>query len=474
MRRWLILLFVTVGCFSSLSAARAQDNPWSGEPGRFVPWQGNGMWPPNGGYPAMSTPYGSRPGPYSENPPMVPPEGAIVNQGQYPRPQTVYEFLPEGDVRGPGWENSPGGDRLRRTLEQTWFRVDYLNFDLTGPGERLVGAEWINANARDPIHGFGPQDVFTNSVIPLARERDGTVRNDIGGAVLLVPQAYDLSAFDLRHRQGVRLTTGIPLETGTLEASIWSMAKQTESYRATPFFDELLIHQVIPAIPLTNNGQLVDPGLDPAAPMILFDDFMHVQFGTELYGADINYFRGAIRHNAPLRIEFAAGARFIRLHEELFITGQDLRNQIRPEILSASSNHIFGPSFGLRAEWEYGIVKLGADSRVTAAFNRNNNYVRTNQLFLQNQLPTKSDDDHTDFSPVHELQVYAQVKLTHRCKLRVGYNLLTLFEVARPQNQIIWDDSGIVDGPVRIRAGASQLETFNASGLFVSGEVSLY
>ena len=256
------------------------------------------------------------------------------------------------------------------------------------------------------------------------------------------------------------------------------MQKDHDSFRVeTEFGLEQLVGLtpiVIPAIPLTNNGNLVDPSIDISAPMILFDDFMHVEYGTELYGADINYMRGVIRHNAPMRIELTAGARYIRLHEELLVTGNDLRNQIQPTILSASSNHIFGPSVGVRAEWEYGLLKLGADSRFTAAFNRNNNYVRTDNLFLQNQLPTKSDDDHTDFSPVHELQLYAQVKLTHRCKLRVGYDLLTLFEVSRPHNQVIWDDSGVVDGPVRIRAGADHQETFNAHGIVVSGEISLY
>jgi hypothetical protein len=473
MHRWLILLTVAAGCLGNPAAACAQDNPWSGEPGRFVPAMGNGAWPPYGGYPPMATPYGSTPSPWSFDPSQAP-TGPIVNQGSYPRPRTVHEFLPEGDVRGPFYETSTGGSRLRDALQETYIRVDYLNFNLTDPGERLIGAEWLNTNARDVLHSLNNADPLSASVIPLARERDGTVRNDIAGAFLIVPDAADLSPFDLDHRNGVRLTVGVPTGEGAFEGNIWSLQKDDDSYRITPHTDEFGIFFVIPAIPLTNNGRLVDPTFDVSAPMVLFDDFMHVQFGTEMYGAELNYFRGAIRHNAPLRIELMAGARYVRLREDLFITGNDLRQQVSPEILAVSSNHVFGPSFGLRMEFEHWIFKFGADTRFTAAFNRHNNLVRTVDLFPNAPFPTQSDDDHTDFSPVHEVQVYAQMKLTHRLKLRVGYNLLTLFEMSRPQNNVVWDDSGVVDGPVRIRAGVGDLETFQAGGLFVSGEWSLF
>lgn len=473
MLRRLILLTVTAGCLCGPATVRAQDNPWSGEPGRFVPQNSNGAWAPWGGYPPMSTPYGSTPSPYSFDPSQSP-QGAIVNQGPYARPQTIYEFQPQGDVRGPFYESSTGGARLRDALQETFIRVDYLNWNLTDPGERLIGAEWRNTNARDVLHALNNNDPASASVVPLARERDGTVRADIGNQFLYAPQAYDLSPFDLAHRNGIRLTVGVPTGEGVIEGNIWSMQKVADSYRAEPFFDQTGLYLVIPTIPLTRNGQLVDPSLDASAPMILFDDYMHVQFGTELYGAELNYFRGPIRNSGPLYIELMAGARYLRLHEDLLVTGSDLRNNLNPTILAASSNHVFGPSVGLRLAVEHGIFKLGCDTRFTASFNRNNNLVRSSQLFLQNPGPVQFDDDHTDFSPIHELQLFAQMKLTHRLKLRVGYNLLTLFQMSRPQNTVIWDDSGVVDGPIQLRVGDPQLETFQASGLFVAGEWSLY
>ncbi len=485
MLRRLILLTVVASCLGSLTPARAQDNPWSGEPGRFVPWDGNGAWEPWGGYPPMATPYGSAPSPYSAPPPALPPNAPLYNQGPYPHPQSIYEFQPPGDVRGPFFESSPGGQRLQAALQQTFVRIDYLNWNLTDPGERLVGAEWLNANARDITRQPGNTERFSASVIPLARNRDGTIRfvpddpfppttGPVPATVL--PQAVDLSPFDLKNRNGMRFTVGVPVDNGSLEFNIWGLQKVSESFRVEPDFTRLgtTNFYIYPAIPLTNNGQLVDPTLDAVAPMILFDDFMHVQFGTELYGADLNYFRKLIHEQDSMRLELMAGGRFIRLREDMFITGHDQQMQVSPQILAVSSNHIFGPSVGLRLELEKWIFKVGADTRVTAAFNRHNNLVRTADLFPQNRTPTQSDDDHTDFAPVHELQVYGQVKLTHRLKVRVGYNLLNMFRISRPQNNVIWDDSGIADGPVRIRMGENDLETFNASGLFVSGEWSLF
>lgn len=486
MFRWLSILVVAAGCTLSGAASRAQDNPWSGEPGRFTPSGGNGAWEPYGGYPAMTTPYGSAYSPNSLDPPLMPPNAPHLQQLPGPRPQSIYEYLPPGDVRGPGYETSTGGLRLRRALEHTWFRVDYLNWDLTGPGEDLIGAEWLNANARNPIAGYGPADGFA-SAIPFARNRDSTIRlnpNNLNQPTFLIPQASDLSAFNFQHRNGVRFNVGFPTESGALEANVWTLQKNTDSYRVEPRFDVGLRTFVLPAIPLTNNGRLVDPTFDAVAPMILFDDFMHVQYGQELWGAEVNYFRGAVRDNENLRIDLIGGGRFIQLREDLLVTGNDLFTLTSPEILGTSTNHLFGPSVGLRIEWEYGILKLGADTRLTGAFNRHNNTVGTRNLFrlpadpitglTAVTAPTESNDDHTDFSPIHDLKLYAQVQLTHRVKLRVGYDLLNVFNVSRPQDMIVWDDSGIANGPVNIRADATNLEHFRASGLFVSGEVSLY
>ncbi|MFV0442461.1 MAG: BBP7 family outer membrane beta-barrel protein [Planctomycetaceae bacterium] len=473
MLRWLLTLIVAAGCLGSQTVVRAQDNPWSGEPGRFIPWEGNGAWAPYGGYPPMSTPYGSQYSPYSASPPVTPPNAPAVAEIPGPRPQQVYEFQPRGDLRGPLFEDSPGQDRLRSSLQQSWFRVDYLNWDLKDPGESLVGADWINANARDPLHGFGSSDSLT-SVIPLARERDGTVRQDLGGAFLIAGQAHDLSPFDFRHRNGIRLNFGFPTEAGNIEANIWGLKKNTDHYRIEPYFDNFGTFLVIPAIPLTNNGRLVNPTLDASAPMILFDEYMHVQYGQEMYGAEVNYFRKTLRDNDHLHVDLMGGGRFIRLREDMLVVGSDLRNQLNPEILSTSINHLFGPSIGLRAEMEFGIVKLGADTRLTAGFNRHNNTVRTKDLFLQNPNPTNSSDDHTEFAPIHDLKLYAQVQLTHHIKLRAGYDLLNIFQVSRPQNSVVWDDSGVVDGPINIRADATNLESFRASGFFVGGEISFY
>lgn len=480
MLRWLIILVVAAGCLGSSPAVRAQDNPWSGEPGRFEPWGGNGAWAPYGGYPAMSTPYGSMPSPYSAPPPLVPPNSPHLEQIPGPRPQSIYEYQPPGDTRGPFWEDSPGNRRFRESLQQAWIRVDYLNWNLTDPGERLIGSEWRNANARNPLIGYNQFD-HPASVIPLARNRDGSVRQD--QVVFILGRASDLSAFDFQHRNGLRFNFGFPTEYGNIEANVWSLAKNTDHFRVEPALDQFGLFEY-PAIPLTNNGRIVDPTLDPITPMILFDSYMHVQFGQQMYGAEVNYFRGTVRDNEHLRIDLVGGARYIRLREDLLVTGVDLLNAINPEILSTTTNDLFGPSVGVRVEWEYGILKFGADTRLTAGFNRANNTVRTRELFrlppdpITNadrvSAPTNSKDNHTEFCPISDVKLYAQVQVTHRLKVRVGYDLLNIFRVSRPQNSIVWDDSGIADGPVLIRADGTHLEQFKASGVFVSGEWSFY
>ena len=467
MLRRLILMTVTAAWLCALPTARAQDNPWSGEPGRYTPWQGNGMWPPYGGYPAMSTPYGSSPNsPYSAPPPLTVPNGPPpVNMGSRPAPQTVYEFLPEGDTRGPHWLDAPEREFFRKVGESIWFRAEYLNYSLSDPGSALLGSNYINADVRNPLSA-APNVIF-------ARERDGTIRTDIGGQFLIVAQAHDLSPFDFNNRNGVRLTAGLPTQFGGIEGSVWSMQKGNDSYSVAPQIQQGLYY-VIPAITLTHNGQLVDPFVDPIAPMILFDNAFGVRYSTELGGADFNFLTNAINPGAQVKIQLLAGGRFIRLAEDLSIAGADLRDQLNPQLLSTSRNYIFGPSIAARAEWESHGLLVGAQTRFTAAFNRHEDLVRTVDLFPDNPIAQQSTDAHTEFAPVLDLSVYAQLQVTRRLKVRVGYDLMALFQVSRPGNTIVWDDSGSVGGPILIKADSTNLDTFRASGLSVSGEITLY
>lgn len=470
MLRRLMLLTVTMACLAGGSTVCAQENPWSGEPGRFLPQGGNGMWSPYGGYPAMSTPYGSVPSPWSPPPPRMISQGAALpGHAAQPPAKHVYEYLPEGDTRGPFFTLSPEGRRLQRAMEGMYFRVDYLNYKLTDPGEALLGTNYATVDIRNPL---ADPTVFTASPV-FARERDGTVRTDPGGAFVLVPQAHDLSPFELDHRNGIRLTLGFPVEVGTVEGNLWAMQSETDSFRVDPQIRQGLF-LVLPAIPLLNNGRVPDPLTDPVVPMILFDDGYHIQFGTDLAGGEVNYLRSLLWTETPVRFEILAGARYTRLYEELFVVGRDDNQQVDPQILATSRNQLFGPSVGLRLEWEREWFKLGAETKFTAGFNRHEDLVRVNDLFQFNRTPIQSTDAHTEFSPVHESMFYAQIKLTHRLKFRIGYNILSLYNVSRPQNAVVWNDSGIIDGPILISADSTNLESFHARGITISGEWSLY
>src|SRR5690606_11742737 len=133
-----------------------------------------------------------------------------------------------------------------------------------------------------------------------------------------------------------------------------------------------------------------------------------------------------------------------------------------------SLNDIFGPSIGLRLETHYKKLTFGAQSKFTFSFNRHEDLVRTVELFLESQDPRVTVEGHTDFAPIHELQLYAQMQLSERLRVRVGYNLMTVFEVSRPYNNIYWNDSGVPEDPTMIVVRARERETFHASGLTIS------
>ncbi|MEZ6065026.1 MAG: BBP7 family outer membrane beta-barrel protein [Planctomycetaceae bacterium] len=478
MLRRMILCTVIAACTAGTSAVLAQGNPYSGEPGRSIPWNGNGMWEPYGGYPAMSTPYGSAPSPYSVDPPRRVPGGPPpIDAGLAPK--HIYEYLPEGDLRGPLYETTEFERSIAGAIRNSWVRVDYLNWSLSDYDDQLLGSPYLNADATAPVNPLSGDTIF-------ARNRDGTVRLDVAGDFPIVAQAQDLGRLLLDDRNGGRITFGMPTTSGsgTWEANVWSIEDYNGNFQVQPravgvVFDPVTGAPVsgvivIPAIPLTVNGQRVDPLNSAFAPQILFDDFMAVSTNLELSGAEAIYRHRPVNHNAPLDIQFLAGFKYIRLAESINITGSDTLNVLNPTIIGQSSDYIFGPTVGASIEWSSKRLKFGIEERFTFGFDRHHNAVATFGLFPDNRDGSLFAEQGTGFTPVNQIAVYGAVNVTERLSLRVGYELLSMFGVNRAHENFVFDDSATINGPTRLRVDGDNRSTFNAHGFTISAELLLF
>jgi hypothetical protein len=486
MLRRLTTLTVIAALLGGYQPASAQDPNWPAGPDRFTPWAGQGMWPPNGGYPPYSLPAGSQLlEPYRPAPGRVEtPQGMMrldqAQSGGYASdcppgygpgpaacakdPLSTWQYVPSGDDRGPFYHDSPFHKGTKAVLQETWLRLDYLNWSLTGPGEALVGAEYRN---------FDPRTDFL-----LATERDGALRFDIGSGLPFQAQAHDLSAMDLDHRNGLRATLGLPTENGGIEASIWTLQQADESFSIAPTTSPSGL-TLIPVITLLVDGQKPDPNAGDITPMILFDDGYSVTLQTELMGAEANYVGAPWQEGIPVQLRPLLGFRYVRMHETLTVAGSDLFTALNPQIVSESLNNVFGPSLGMRLEWTHKKLMIGAESKFTLGFNRHEDRVRTSEIFRDTINGTvvparQTAEGHTDFAPIYQLQVYAQAQVSHRLSLRVGYDFMTMFEISRPYNNVYWNDTGVIDDPSQVIVRARDRETFIGQGLFVSGELSIY
>jgi hypothetical protein len=465
MLRRLILLTVLAALHAGAVSARAQGNPYSGEPGRFEPWNGNGMWEPYGGYPAMSTPYGSSFSPYSEELPLRAPGTPIPpNVGVLPR--HTQEYLPEGDIRGPFYSTGRIENLVGEAVRRSWVRLEYLNWSLSDYDDQVLGAPYANADVTDPVNG--------PNVIP-ARDRDGTIRLDPAGTLFVVAQAQDLGRLLPDDRNGGRLSFGIPTRSGEgeFEANFWTMTDYKDSFYVQPRVAQGLF-LVLPAIPLTLNGQIIDPTVATNTPQILFDDFMAVATDMELNGTEFVYRHRPVRHESPVDVQFLGGFKYIHLQESIQITGNDNNQLVSPAILGQSNDQVFGPTVGAQIEWNSKWCTFGIEERFTFGFDRHQNQVATANLFQQNQVGVISRDAGTEFAPVNQVAAYGSFHLTDRLSVRVGYELLSIFGVSRAHENFVWDDSGTVNGPTQIGVDGENRSTFNAHGFTIAAELELF
>ena len=363
---------------------------------------------------------------------MLPPQAAF---GDRPRPRV----LP-----AKGW------------LSGAVLSFDYLHYDIENPEVRIVGAEQAGRDALDP---FFPDNSFA--------------------LFAAVP-----TTFDIEDMPGVRATLAVPVTHGAVELSGWgfgqtdaSITQGTALRQVDGFFGSALVG---PAIPLLDAG---NPSNDTA---LLFDS-LTAATKTELMGARVDYvLEGLAPEGNLLNFRPTIGFQYLRLREGFEVVGPFtpalVTDPVTGEVISPGpferriasriDNHLFAPTIGLRTELGNDWLRVTAEPKLALAANRRRETLDTRNLgAIPDLLPrTPQDREDSDFDPYFELSVKGDVRLSQRVSAHVGYNLLLLSGIGRPQENLVYDSLG--ENGVAITLDDNQEELF-VHGLFVGLDVQL-
>ncbi|MEZ6056368.1 MAG: BBP7 family outer membrane beta-barrel protein [Planctomycetaceae bacterium] len=458
----LTYLCVVLVALAAASGGYGQEFPGSNS--RFVPQQGNGMWPPYGGYaPPMTDDYQGFAG-GGESP-------AYGWGGGQSGPVMVQERLPSRAERGPLYEDSHW-DGFKNVLSQTTVRIEYLNWGLNHPDPGLMGAPLTNWNANT--------QPFT------ALDRSATIRVDPNNVFNTITAFTPILNFtSMRDINGVRGTIGIPTMYGQMELSAFGLQRTTQELNIAPVANVALGTLHIPAVTLLLEGQGAfalenAPNALVLAPMILFDTSFKAEYQTRLMGAGVDFIGDAWTPNAAVEMRSVFGVKYTRLGESLTISGVDQFTDTDPTndtthfIRSESLNHIFGPSIGFRAQTQIKNLTLGVTPKFILGFNRHEDSVQTRQIFDAAEAQTFNQRNHSEIAPMFELQAFASLQMSDNFRLRAGYDLNAVSGISRPDQNINYNDSNLVGNPTIIGLKSGNLKALVFQGFSVSAEWTLY
>ena len=357
---------------------------------------------------------------------------------------------------GPGLIKPPRG---------TFFRTEYLLWEIDEPGNELLGAipgetldDFADIDFDQTAHPNDPNRIFDDNFDPA----DGFFTFDplSGFDFNYVPRIEEIQ---MRDNSGLRLTLGIPTyEYGTFEFSGWMLEQGSDNYRFGP--RELIPPSTVfvnldddaevessfpgPGVPFAPANLVNVNGENSGLFRVIHSDFLDVTYKSDLWGADAKFVVDALAPEGEgLKFMPLFGFKYMGFQESMAQRGVSspqfgfgpttIRN-----INSDTSNTILGGTVGLRTELVHRWFVVGVQPSVTFAGNIAQAGVST-ERFLGNFDPYREEEaDYFEFSPVLDLNAYLRVCLTENLHLTVGYDAFWLANIYRPARTIDYNITG--------------------------------
>jgi len=339
------------------------------------------------------------------------PGGPPPMQYNAPPPASYGEYCP------PDWaqQYQQGSSRLgrRKVYEGGYVRLEYLNWNIGNPGDTLLGAPVLNN--QDPRVPFVATDPF--------------------GGVLGLAIVPDASPFQLESNNGFRGTIGAEFVTGgTMELGAFVLAPTTSGFT----YGNLLSQNLLVGTSTFVGGKLANN-------IEFYNDYYQATYHSQLWGAEGNFLfdfdRSGLIEFRPL-----AGFRYVSLNEKLHQRGNFkdliLLFDTTTDIESTTYNNLYGPQIGFRTEIVTQYFTLGVEPKFAVTANTQIASVRTRNFRSVSDGEVSTSQHLTSVSPIFEVGAYGTIRLTKYASLRVGYNLMYLLNVTRPEDNIYYNDNG--------------------------------
>ncbi len=400
--------------------------------------------------------------------PYCPPGGFVGPGGGGPAGPVDYRVR-GGRPRGPGslWTT------IARMKPPTgsFARLEYLRYSMVGEEAGPVGAPVQNVTTRDVVGPFGNffpfgQDVFDD-------RNDGNFTQQFAGpdgaAVVAGLNNNDIDEFD-----GARITIGRGIKNvGRVEAYLFAFSQETFTLQPTlPLFGNTLFPTDV-SVPTTTFG--TNAGLSTA-----FDTSYELEYETEFWGAGARMYFDQVSKPIGFGIRPLVGVRYMMLNQNMYQRGTTTVTPNGPsalynrELSTTVHNNLFGTELGLEAELRHEYFTLGVRPSVSAGLNQAQVRTRSFNFAGPNEGVTRFTDHHTQLSPVLDLAAYLRVPMGENFKLSVGYDLIYIAQVARPNEStsydLVSDSNGAARSNVRPRRAFDDI-TFN--GLTIGVEMLL-
>lgn len=379
-------------------------------------------------------------------------------------------------------EPSPLERFFSEAASHSWVRLEYLQWDVEDPGNKLLGARLGSViNERTPFPVFDFQDP----------------PNQIGDAI--VP---DTNALSMKDINGIRGTWGVDTTFGTFEANFFALDQAGDKYAVPDLHPqrEIAISTPIPSV-------IIEPGFFAATSLLengqpsnlvqLYNRAFVVTYENDVLGAEANLVLKTIRlgYARGLEIQPLIGGRYLLIQEQMTqtgvfaeaqqVTGTIVNNQIvigppvsgqilAPPLTSVidsdTFNNIAGPTIGVRVEYQHPRFTLGVEPKITFGADAFSARVSTERLRSAADPHVITKDEGVMFSPVGELQLYARIHVTENFSLSVGYSIVEAFRITRPADNIFYNDNGPFPTPPGVVLDTDETD-FQLKGLTVGGEI---
>ncbi|MCS7166466.1 MAG: hypothetical protein RMI91_00805 [Gemmatales bacterium] len=176
----------------------------------------------------------------------------------------------------------------------------------------------------------------------------------------------------------------------------------------------------------------------------IFDnaDRVHFRFRHQLYSLEGNYHWASAPSGAGF--DYMVGVRYVDLQERYAFTVEDNSIQVAPNPAETATystrthNHLIGGSLGWGArtpilEW------LGFSWFLRGSWFANRADIEVELLRHDGLVGTRGSSSTWRFSHMYEINVACELYLGDFCRIKGGYNVLWLLDVAEAANQVSYD-----------------------------------